>query len=256
MSLRELCDRCNETFAALGKAAEEARVKMVELCNTLNNYKKENELMLGKFKNCLDVEYTHVENDGSYATRRDGDKLYIYFEKSNGKLDWKNNFTFPAKPYRKMKNLWFCHRGFLKVWKSIEPYIADEILDPEVKEIEIVGYSHGGAIAQLCYEYVKYNRPEITVHGYGFAAPRVFWGFARKAVRKRFEGFVVIRNSRDLITHLPPVLFGFHHIAGVWTIGEKSAGLIKDHYPDRYIEALEAECVVEVPTVEGSDEAC
>lgn len=256
MSLQKLVDRWNKSFAAFGTAAEEARAAMTELLNTLNNYKKENEKMLGKFKNCLCAEYTHVENDGSYATRREGGKLYIYFEASNGKNDWKNNFMFPAKPYRKMKNLWFCHRGFLKVWKSIEPYIASEILDPEVKEIEIVGYSHGGAIAQLCYEYVKFNRPEVSVYGYGFAAPRVFWGFARKAVRERFAGFLVIRNCRDIVTHLPPVLFGFHHVAGVWTIGEKSDGLIKDHYPENYISALETECMVEIPTVEGGDKAC
>lgn len=193
--------------------------------------------MFNKFLNCLNNKYIVVENDGSYMLEREGGKLTIYFECSNGNIDWKNNFNFPAKPYRDMKNLWFCHRGFLTVWKSIEPHITADIFDLSVNEIEIIGYSHGAAIAQLCYEYVKFNRPDVAVSGVGFGAPRIFWGFARKAVRERFRGFVVVRNGKDIVTHVPPVLFGFKHICEVLSIGE-SIGLIKDHTPERYIEAL------------------
>lgn len=208
-------------------------------------------MMYQKMKACLELEnvYNHVENDGSYYIHHgcDGRKLEVYFEWSNGKLDWKHNFMFPAKPYRHMKNMWFCHRGFLKVWKAIEPHISADLLDPKVEEIHIVGYSHGGAIAQLCYEYVKFNRPDIKVTGVGFGAPRVFWGFARKAVKKRFEGFAVIRNGCDLITHLPPMLFGFYHVCDVYEIGEYE-GPIKDHYPERYLDALD-----EIEAIEDLD---
>ncbi len=189
------------------------------------------------FSGCLKAKYTTVEDEGDYAVVRDGDTLTLYFEWSDGVVDWQNNFNFPAKPYRKMKDLWFCHRGFLKVWKSIEPYVAGEIADPSVKEINVAGYSHGAAIALLCYEYVRFNRPDVRVTGAGFGAPRVFWGFARKEVMDRFEGFIVVRNGRDLVTHLPPAIFGFRHVGVVMEIGE-SLGPIKDHYPERYTEAL------------------
>lgn len=190
-----------------------------------------------KFLCCRVVKYTTVENEGDFAVVRNGDALTIFFEWSDGATDWVNNFTFPAKPYRDMTNVWFCHRGFLKVWKAIEPYIAGDISDESVKKIDIVGYSHGGAIAQLCYEYVKFNRPDVEVTGVGFGAPRVFWGFAKKAVMERFKGFVVVRNGNDIVTHLPPVLFGFRHVGEVKKIG-KSAGLIEDHYPKNYKQAL------------------
>ena len=193
--------------------------------------------LLEKFEACTTILYTHVENDGSFAVNKNGNRMTLFFEKSNGLTDWWNNFYFPAKPYRRMKNLWFCHRGFLKVWKSIEPYIVQEINDPSIKEIDIIGYSHGGAVAQLCYEYVKFNRPDVSVTGVGFGAPRVLWGFACKTVKARFEGFKVVRNGKDLITHLPPLLFGFRHICEVVKVGE-SKGLIKDHYPSRYRYAL------------------
>ena len=194
------------------------------------------------FEECLAFrdKYIHVENDGSYYVVKIEGHLCIYFEWSNGKEDWKNNFNFPAKPYREMKNLWFCHRGFLKVWKSIEPYITNDILDPEVRYIHVVGYSHGGAIAQLCYEYVKFHRPDVKVYGVGYGAPRVVWGWASKAVKERFKGFEVVRNGNDIVTHLPPAVFGFRHLCDVIKIGT-NVGPIKDHYPQRYAEALDEE---------------
>lgn len=194
--------------------------------------------MKNKFNDCLRAKYINVENDGSYAVKRDGEKLTIYFEGSNGLTDWWNNFQFPAKPYRNMENLWFCHRGFLKVWKSIEPYVASDILDVSITTIEVVGYSHGGAMAQLCYEYIKFNRPDVKVTGFGFGSPRVMWGFACKAVMDRFAGFVIVRNGRDIVTHLPPVFLGFRHVTTVTKVGE-SKGPILDHFPSRYRKALE-----------------
>lgn len=198
--------------------------------------------MLNRFKKCLSLEdkYIHIENDASYYVERllDGKVLNLYFEWSNGATDWKNNFDFPAKPYRDMKNMWFCHRGFLRVWKSIEPNITADIMDPNVTEINITGYSHGGAIAQLCYEFVRFHRPEILVTGVGFGAPRVLWGFARKAVRDRFRGFMVVRNGKDIVTHMPPFFLGFRHMGDIYEISSESKGAIDDHRPENYLHEL------------------
>lgn len=191
--------------------------------------------MKNKFISCRSKNYITVENSASFCVERDGGTLRIYFEQSNGAVDWKNNLDFPARPYRKMENMWFCHRGFLKVWKSIEPYIAGRICDLTVSKIEIAGYSHGAAVAILCYEYVKFKRPDVEASGVGFGCPRVFWGFASRKVKERFRGFVVVRNGRDIVTHAPPLLFGFRHVGEILTIGNgRSAGPIKDHFPEEY----------------------
>ena len=43
------------------------------------------------FLSCLSADYRHTSMEGSFACVRDGDLLYIFFEKSNGGLDWINN---------------------------------------------------------------------------------------------------------------------------------------------------------------------
>lgn len=222
-----------------------------------------------KFNLCRNLRgaYQHVEGDASFAVFKMANVLHIFFEESNGKIDWRVNFQFlaiPTKPYKDMAKGqgWMCHRGFLKNWKTIEKYIKDKIMDPEITEIDIVGYSHGGAIAQLCYEYVKYNRPDVEVSGVGFGAPRVYWGKLREDVKKRFEGFIIVRNGSDAVTHVPPKFLGYKHICEIMEVGEhfglnelekaieekglKQAwkdgdffGSIRDHFPDRYEAALD-----------------
>lgn len=208
-----------------------------------------NNRLLKLYESCLNAKYTTVENQGDYAIKKSGHTLYLFFECSDGKEDWRNNFNFPAKPYKDMGKLWFCHRGFLKVWKSIEPYVKDAIMDETVKRIVIVGYSHGGAIAMLCHEYAWFNRPDLrdNLVGYGFGSPRVFWGwFIGKELKQRWENFHPVRNLNDIVTHVPPAIFGFRHTNEVLKIGKKGdfavrgyiLACIDAHRPSNYIRSL------------------
>ena len=196
------------------------------------------------FKSVLNANYTHLDEEtASFAYRvQDGitKGLHIYFQWSNGATDWKNNFDFPAKPYRDMEDKWYAHRGFLRVWKVIEPHLKEVIMNPDIRYIHIYGYSHGAAIALLCHEYCKYHRPDVNVWGYGFGAPRVIWGFLNERVKERFMGFVVIRNKKDIVTHLPPAIFGFRHYK-VKTIGDGSYSCIDAHRSGSYIAELDKE---------------
>ena len=198
--------------------------------------------LLHLYRQVLQAEYIQIRKEtASYAYRRHGDALYIFFEWSNGATDWKNNLDFPAKPYRDMPDRWYAHRGFLRVWKEIENYLAPLIGDGQIKKIIIAGYSHGAALALLCHEYCKFNRPDIknSVNGYGFGCPRVVFGFLRKSTKERFSGFFVIRNKKDLITHLPPAFLLYRHVGTLITVGDGDLNCIDAHRPESYLKSLQ-----------------
>lgn len=192
------------------------------------------------FQRVLDVRYVELpENSASYRVSVECGTLFIFFEETNGNEDWKNNFDFFVKPYKDMEYTWRVHRGFLRVWKTIEPHIVDDIMSSKIKKIVIAGYSHGAAIATLCHEYCRFHRPDIQVQGFGFGCPRVIWGHIPQSVKSRFEGFVWIKNGPDIVTHLPPVLFGFRHVGKKLQVGAgQKYGLIRAHYPECYHKEL------------------
>ena len=203
------------------------------------------------FERCLEAKYIHVENDGSYASYKIDEKRYIFFQHSNGIQDWKNNFDFPSKAYKGMDIPWRCHRGFLKVWKSIMPYIEKLILPKDFEAAVIIGYSHGGALSSLCYEYVWYNYPEIRnrLYGFSFGSPRIFYGTKNYAfLMKRFEKYVNVVNSEDIVTKLPPYIMGYRHMGKVLDIGrDKKIPSVKAHRPESHRNALrEIKCTIDV----------
>ncbi|MBQ8685421.1 MAG: lipase family protein, partial [Clostridia bacterium] len=176
------------------------------------------------FSVCLSIPYAQTGVSANYAIRREGDALYLFFEGSDGANDWKSNLDFPAKPYKRMgKTVWFAHRGFLRVWKELEPMLAADIADKSVRKLVIAGYSHGAALALLCHEYAWYHRPDLrnALEGYGFGGPRVLWGVLTKDIKSRFESFTLVRNIDDIVTHLPPAVLGYSHVGKLLEIGKK-----------------------------------
>lgn len=175
------------------------------------------------FERCLNIPYFQTGKSANYAFERKDEEMYIYFEKSDGENDWRINLDFPSKPYKRMgKTVWFAHRGFLDVWKVIEPKLTEDILNPKIKNFTVTGYSHGAAVALLCHEYIWYNRPELrhALKGYGFGCPRVIHGSTKNCGR-RWENFTVIRNKEDIVTHLPPAALGYVHVGKMLEIGKK-----------------------------------
>jgi len=197
------------------------------------------------FSRCLNATYTHTTKNGDYAVEVERDTLYLLFEWSRGRLDWFHNLLFPAKPYKNMSKLWFCHMGFLRVWRAMRDEVEKKVLrelklHPRVRNIVCIGYSHGGAISLFATEDMEYLYGDAYyVKGYGFGAPRVVWGLLPRAVKNRLQSFKVVRNVPDLVTHVPPVLLGFRHVGEVICIGEKKKYTpIKAHYPSAYEKEL------------------
>lgn len=189
------------------------------------------------FYECINTKYQSAGCCANYAIRRELDTLYIFFEKSVGKTDWKSNFNFPARAHK----TWFAHRGFLAVWKEIEPSLKNYICDKSIKRIIITGYSHGAAIAVLCHEHVWFNRPDLRrkLEGFGFGCPRVFWGVQTADIKQRFENFTVVRNINDIVTHLPPFLLGYSHVGKMLRIGRRGKySSIDAHREEKILEEL------------------
>ncbi|MBO5339147.1 MAG: hypothetical protein J6A96_05545 [Clostridia bacterium] len=189
------------------------------------------------FYNLTHIAYTHGENGLDYATRRSNDTLYIYFQDSDGAVDWKNNLDFPIKCYGNL----FAHRGFLRVWESAKDCLSEQILDTGLKKIVVSGYSHGAALAVLCHEFIWYHRPDLrdTIEGYGFGCPRVIWGIKNAYHEERWAHFNVIKNIDDIITHLPPAFLGYFHVGNMIKIGKRgNYSTVDAHRPESYMKEL------------------
>ncbi len=194
------------------------------------------------FSLTLHAPYLDVEKNASFAVIGKRDTLYILFQWSRGGEDWKNNLDFPAVPYKDMPHRFLCHRGFLSVWKAAEPYIADILQETGYDKITVSGYSHGGALAMLCHEYIWFHHPEkrARLKSVGFGAPRVLWRLPGTLwPEKRFTTFTTVRNIDDIVTHLPPAILGYRHVGKLLEIGtEGRLSDIDAHRPENYREAL------------------
>ncbi len=205
-------------------------------------WKTDNQLLLSLFKACLGADYYTVENAASFALEQEGERLYVFFEKSDGAEDWQNNLDFGAVEHARAREgeRWYCHGGFLRVFKSVLPYIKGALLDLNFREIIIVGYSHGAALALLCHEYIWHERPDIRgcVFGYGFGCPRVIRGHVSEE-HERWRDFYVIRNIDDIVTHLPPRVFGFRHVGNMIDVGKPgNYSRVDAHRAENYLKEL------------------
>lgn len=197
------------------------------------------------FDRCYNADYISTAESGDYAIEVEGGTIYLLFEWSNGREDWRNNFDFPAKPYKHTEVTWFVHRGFLRVWKAMRNDIEESvaaIIEFErgnIDRIVCVGYSHGAALALLATEDMEYrHRQKVSVEGWGFGAPRVLWGIVPAEIKHRLRHFTPVRNIPDIVTHLPPAVFGFRHV-NLRKVGKpRKYNMIDAHRPEAYREEL------------------
>lgn len=194
------------------------------------------------FQHMWAVKYETYGDSVDIGFEERGNVLYIYLEASDEISDWVLNFVFTKKPYKDMEIPYKVHSGFLKCWKSIEDVVIAKIKPIMYKQIIIMGYSHGAALAMLCHECVWYHRPDLRSTSFTIAidGPRVYAGFkVKKELKERWERFYLIRTGSDVVTHVPPKLFGYTHVGTVIELGKKNIfRFIKDHYPDVIMNAI------------------
>jgi len=68
------------------------------------------------------------------------------------------------------------HNGFANSFKSVKEqvkFFLSECTNRKVKFLHCIGHSLGGALATLCAEYAKSQRPDLSIKCYTFGSPRV-----------------------------------------------------------------------------------
>ena len=196
------------------------------------------------FERCLKIPYTRTPNHGDFATEVLDGTLYIYFEHSNGKTDWVNNLDFLTKAYtNEQEKTFFAHRGFLRVFKSITPSLAPVLENAKANKydkIVVVGYSHGGALAVLCHEYLWFNLENMRdkIYTYAVAPPRVIWGKVAH-LENRWQYLTTVINKGDLVPTLPPKILGYTHVGKTLEIGKKGRySRVNAHRPENIFAEL------------------
>lgn len=147
--------------------------------------------------------------------------LYVAFLGSISKMDWIHNFMVWKKPYKRMKQLFFVHAGFLKIYKIAQPSIHQFISDHqgEFGAVFINGHSLGGAIAEICHEDMVFLKEEdllgmggISIHTITSGAPRAFGAFFSSVPRRRCRNLIRARYHNDGVPCLPPAILGYKHV--------------------------------------------
>lgn len=169
------------------------------------------------------------ETDTEWAIKRGKDYIVITFKGSTSNLDWRQNFRFWYAPYKDMPKKWFAHAGFVAKWKSIQPAVMAAVGKAVVRGdfIRFAGYSQGGALAVLAHEDAVFNYPDTVVTTITFGAPRVI-AFGHN-IKDRFDELFQFQHRGDLVPHVPPWIFGYHHVGDKVKQGKFSFNFTKNH---------------------------
>jgi len=123
----------------------------------------------------------------------------LYLQCSKEESDWNTNFDFPVVPYKRMKGLFFIHRGYLKAWKSIRDEIVAKFSEFDI----IVGYSYGANVAIPIHEEFLY-RQGYQPETYRYGGSKILFLPSRR-IRNRFSRVTNIQNREDIVSMAVPL---------------------------------------------------
>ncbi|MHC1695903.1 MAG: hypothetical protein AB9835_11695 [Eubacteriales bacterium] len=157
----------------------------------------------------------NVEYNVQCWLRRKGDTLSVTFRGSDSDKDWQTNLTFWKKtiPYGNVSSPIRVHTGFLNAYKS--PGVRDRLhasITPETRRIFISGHSQGAALAVLCAVDMEYNFPDRDIEAVLFGCPRVGNKAFASSYDKRVFKTLNVQNGNDIVTKLPPAIYGYRHV--------------------------------------------
>ena len=150
------------------------------------------------------------DTDTEWGYKVEDNTLYLSFQGSTSKEDWKQNFNFLKVPYKNMPKKFRVHKGFLIKWKSIEQDVL-KLVTKNITKVIIAGFSQGGAVSLLAHEsiFFHFERLQNNIFTYAFGTPRVFsWNVPKE----RFKNVTYIQYGGDIVTGVPFTLMGYKHV--------------------------------------------
>ncbi len=174
-------------------------------------------------KTAIKTEYiNNKKTDIQYILRVYPKRILVAFRGTDSCRDMLTNLDFFKKTVCNIRNTENVriHRGFLKsyteakIFDAISKYITDEI-----KDIELTGHSYGGALALICAADLLCHFPDKNYDVVVFGAPRIGNRAFAKFYNSHLPYTVRIENGNDIITKLPPPIFGYRHVGEKFHIG-------------------------------------
>lgn len=177
--------------------------------------------------NYITVPYTYkgfpfeAEYEMHYDEKRK--VIQVNFQATKDNMDWITNLLFVQKYYDSFmyngkKITLRVHNGWAAMYKALKHLIRNRLAvllhNYPYAEIEVVGWSLGSALAQLCAQDIFYNfGRKVYLYTYGSVNPFKTNIFNRRITKRYLReccnvcyNFV---NVNDIVTYLPPRLFGF-----------------------------------------------
>ena len=188
---------------------------------------------------------THCNINGTECcVNVNGSTITIVFRGTDSPDEWRSNLLFFKKviPYNNRNSAIRVHSGFINAYKNEK--VRDKIhslIPKETCRIIVAGHSRGAALAVLCAVDLQYNFPDKSVEAYLFGCPRVGNRAFAKSYNKRVFKTLRIENGNDIVTKLPPAVFGFRHVGTRIGVGNTRLPLLlsaHDHYPNMYLKGI------------------
>lgn len=185
-------------------------------------------------------------SDTECFVRVRGDFISIVFRGTDSLINWKNDFRFCKRviPYDNEKTDIRVHAGFLETYRAIRPRIHT-LIPPGACRVMVSGHSLGAALAVLCAVDIQYNFPHKDVEVYLFGCPRVGNRAFARSYNKRVFKTLRVTNGNDIVTKVPPALWGFRHVGIDIHVGAPRLPFVVSlgaHRPQRYYKALWWRC--------------
>lgn len=182
----------------------------------------------------VNVEYKTISfihkkhmHDGSYCVmyNEKHDTIQAYFKETSTDAQWRSNFEFPDKYYDSFvvdgkKIQLRVASGWADIYKHMKHDVREQVkalmeAHPE-SEVEIIGWSLGSALAQLCAQDLFYNLG-VKSHLFTFGSVKPWYGMnkrMRKYLRKCYKECYNFGDHNDVVTYMVP-LPGYFKMNGV-----------------------------------------